>query len=218
MARGERFTKRRVEQRAESLLGDFLRSDPTTAIPPVPVELIADFLDLAILWEPIPEPDNEIVFAKLKPIDRQILFNETQRDMFETNPFLYEVTLAHEIGHWDLHMERGTLIQDQSLPGFPDQEFIVYRRLRSQNDKEYWDERNAKRYAGCLLLPQRDLCTTVAENPIRGFPDIYRLRDRFQVTVSTLNIRLQELELCYIDSEGIVHRSRQEYAGQMSLL
>lgn len=218
MALGERFTNKRIENRAELLLGDYLRADPATTLPPVPVELVAEWLGLGILWEDIPDSDGKIVLAALRPTMRQVVFNPTHRDVFEGADFLYEVTLAHEIGHWDLHMERGRVVQSQALPGFGMQELTVLRSDRDEHDQDYWAERHAKYFAGCLLLPRKELCAAASEKPISGFEDVYRLRDLFHVTVSTLSIRLRELELCYIDSNGRLYRSRQEQAGQLSML
>jgi hypothetical protein len=49
------------------------------------------------------------------------------------------------------------------------------------------------------------------------WPALYQLRDLFQVTISVLSIRLQQLGLLYITDDGRLFRSRLEYMGQLRL-
>jgi hypothetical protein len=213
MAQGDFFTPSMLESRAHKLLVDFARDHPLGEIPPVPIERIAEnFLDLRLLWESIPEPPRTTILAKLTPWQRRITFNENRCQLFETTQFLYNTVLAHEIGHWELHIERGGLLQATKLPSFQEQEYLMYRDTRQS-----WDEKNAHRFMSYLLMPRDKLSAAVARNPIRSFSDLYRLRDSFQVTVTALRIRLEGLDLVYIDSEDNFYPNRQVFAGQRSL-
>lgn len=218
MAPGDRFRYEQIERAAEKLLNDCQRTHPfRSAPPPIPVEYIAEhFLDLTFLWESIPEPPGRTVLAKLVPSDHRIIFNEIHTDLYETTPYLYNTVLAHEVGHWELHVERDTLVQ--TMPMFRDgpSEYVVYS---AGDGKQFssWDEKNANRFMACLLMPRDLICAAVAERPLRGFPDLYALREQFEVTITALSIRLERLDLLYIDSDRNFHPSRAAFHGQKAL-
>ena len=204
-----------IERRADQLLVDYARLHSLDGTPPIPIEkIVEDFLGLRILWEPIPETSGVTVLAKLTPAARRIILNETHVEFIMAKPFLYNTILAHETGHWDLDVERGTLLQRTALAGFTAPEYIFYRA----DDVSAQRKKNAHRFMAYLLMPKRPLYEAVAQTPIHGFPDLYRLRDQFAVTVTTLQIRLEELGLVYIDADGNFHESRQVFDGQLRLL
>ena len=44
--------------------------------------------------------------AGLEPNERMIKFNEPRRQVFEETSGLYNTVLGHEIGHWELHVDK----------------------------------------------------------------------------------------------------------------
>jgi Zn-dependent peptidase ImmA (M78 family) len=218
VALGQYFSLGQIEQEALKLLREYAQKNSLTTITqPVPVDRIADMLDLGVLWEPISETQGQAIFAKLVPHERLIIFNEARETLFDKTEFLFNTTLAHEIGHWILHMERGRWENQLSLFGVeePKQEIFVYRSSGSSSSS--WDEKNAHRFMGCLLLPQHLLAEAVAQVPITTFSDLYRLRDHFEVTVTALSIRLAELNIAYIDADGRFYPDRETFEGQATL-
>lgn len=218
MALGQYFSLGQIEQAALKLLREYVQKHSLTTITqPVPVDRIADMLDLGVLWDPISEAQGQVILAKLVPHDRLIIFNEAREILFDETKFLFNTTLAHEIGHWILHMERGNWESQISLFGMEElkPEIFVYRS--SGSSRSSWDEKNAHRFMGCLLLPQQLLVEAVAQTPLTSLIDLYRLRDYFEVTVTALSIRLAELNIAYIDANGRLYPNREAFEGQATL-
>jgi Zn-dependent peptidase ImmA (M78 family) len=218
VALGQYFNLGQIEQEALRLLREYVQKNSLTTVPqPIPVDRIADMLDLGVLWEPISETKGQVILAKLVPQEQLIIFNEARETLFSQTEFLFNTTLAHEIGHWILHMERGNW--GNQMPLFevtgPKQEIFVYRS--SGSSRSSWDEKNAHRFMGCLLLPKHLLTEAVAQAPLTSLADLYELRDRFEVTVTALSIRLAELNIAYIDTNGRVYANREAFEGQATL-
>ncbi len=208
--RAERFySEQMVQCRAARMLARYAMKYETVIRLPVPVERIAeDLCDLSILWEPIPEPPNKTILAGLKPEERLIRFNEDRRSLFEDTPFLYNTVLAHEIGHWDLHVDHATL-DHPVLPRFERPQHFV-----CEVGGDSWEERHAKWFASFLLLPRDLLTAEITGREIRTLSDMYRLRDRCEVTITVMSIALERTGRSCIGAEGRVYPSRAEYEGQ----
>lgn len=217
VAPGQFFSPQQIEHATVNLLREYTREYSWASdTPPVPVERIAeDLLDLRILWEPIPEKGGQVILAKLVARKQQIIFNESRQDLFDETEFLYNTTLAHEIGHWILHIERGNWGRQQPLFELEEPEFIVYRS--SGSSRSSWDEKNAHRFMGCLLMPHELLTKITAQTPVTNFSELYSLRKQFGVTVSALTIRLADLNIAYIDADGRFYPNREAFEGQATL-
>ena len=50
-----------------------------------------------------------------------------------------------------------------------------------------------------------------------NWPTLYGIRDRFQVAISALTVRLARLGILYVTEDGELYPSRQEYEGQIRL-
>lgn len=103
--------------------------------PPIPVERLAEnVLDLRILWDVVPERANETILAGLVPREKTVIFNESRQAILDGTPGLYRTVLAHEIGHWELHVDRALVNQD-GIPGIGEQLQFLFRsekqRLRT---------------------------------------------------------------------------------------
>ena len=70
---------------------------------------------------------------------------------------------------------------------------------------------------GFLLMPSNPLMEAVKDVDLLSWPVLYGLRDRFQVTITALKVRLERLGLLYVTEDGELYPSRQEYEGQMRL-
>lgn len=209
-----RLTDAHIEERAFDLLNIGQEAWGAPVTPPIPVERIAeDLLDLRILWDDLPEALGESVIAALEPARRTIVFNEARQALLEETPWLYHTVLAHEIGHWVLHVAPATPGQE-ALPGLAPPDGCVYLGSGPGSSPH---ETEANRYMGYLLMPHAAIIAEVQQADLTDWPTLYRLRDHFQVTITALRIRLERLGLLYVASDGQLYPSLQEYRGQLRL-
>ena len=147
-----------------------------------------------------------------------MIMNEKHRTLFDTKPGLERFTKGHEMGHWDLCIDQGALehptlfMLDDSSPftrrrspvgevtvmqwllSFPEgQEFL--RNLKSRADDPN-EARAVNRYAAAILMPQNLLRAEVDNIDRTRWSNLYRIAARFEVTMSALKVRLQQLGFC----------------------
>jgi Zn-dependent peptidase ImmA (M78 family) len=182
----------------------------------VPVDEIIEFhFGLDIEWDTIDHFDSSgLVMAAIFPQKRKIVMNESCRDLFEEKIGTMHFTMAHELGHWVLHVD--DKFHDQLSISIEDEE-IYYCRSFSKKPPE---EVQADMFAGCLLMPKPIIIQTINElkettNKIT-FRHLYKIADMFKVTISALKVRLHSLNLLYIDDNGKIHNSREDSDGQLS--
>ena len=80
------------------------------------------------------------------------------------------------------------------------------------------EARAVNRYAGAILMPQQLLRAEFDARRPRSWPELYRLREKYNVTISALTVRLQQLDLLYVDENGKVHQSKAHATGQQRLI
>jgi len=179
--------------------------------PPVPVEKIAELLlDLNIDWASIDDDDDDKVLGFLDPEQSTITINDIRKDQLENNDF----TIAHEIGHYVLHLiDSGQITLDLDFPE------TSLRRI--SNDKSSYQRKRrevqADKFASYLLMPSNLIDIAVKETNIYEWPNLYELARRFRVSTGALVIRLEELGLLYIEEKRI-YRSKEDCNGQMKLM
>src|SRR5438128_1151549 len=104
------YRNQQIEDRAEERLTQLQRRLGRPLTPPVAIDLVAEqVLGLDFLWEPIDELPSEVILGGLIPDRRLIVLNENRRTLFEAKPGLERSTKGHEMGHWDLFVDRGRL-------------------------------------------------------------------------------------------------------------
>ena len=203
-----------LEGAAARLLRRYATLYGAVSIPPVPVErILEDVLDLSILWDDISEPPSQSILAALDPSSKTVVFNETRRTLITDTPGLYYTVMAHEAGHWEIHVDQEHLAQ-QAFPEFGRDFSCLYRSSGPGQDIR---EVQAHRFMGFLLMPSGLLMEAIEGVDLLSWPTLYRMRDRFQVTISALTVRLERLGLLYVTEDGDLYPSRQEYAGQLRL-
>lgn len=202
-----------METITENILKDFgfLMSDTAT---PVPIEEIIEFhYDLSILWEKIDHFDpSGLVMAAIIPSERKIIMNETHRELFEEKIGTMNFTFAHELGHWVLHANEG---DGQMALELTDSKVFYCRSVNKKPPIEF----QADQFAGCLLMPRPIVNAEVQRLKSLGrirLRHLYDLAERFGVSISALQVRLEKANLLFIDSNGNIHNSREEYHGQMT--
>ncbi len=204
-----------IEEMAYRLLGRYESLRGLIASPPVPIErIVEDVLDLNIVWDTVPERQNQSILATLDPCSKTVLFNESRRSLIDGTPGLYYTVLAHEAGHWVAHVDQALLAQ-QPLPEFDYHFNCLFHYSRTSQEPR---EAEAHKFMGFLLMPSQLLSEVTTDVDLLSWPALYGLRDLFQVTITALRIRLEQLNRLYVAEDGQIHPSRQEYDGQMRLV
>ncbi len=231
----EALTNRRLRD-YEKIMGRSIEG------PPVPVDLIIENepFNLKISWEKIEEKPGETVLGGLRPWSKQIVMNERHLDLFAEKPGLERFTKGHELGHWDLFVDK-TLPNQPSLMGNASGHISMLRgstkglvevvfNLFESKDEAYgfiqdylkdkdtpYERRAVNRYSSSLLMERDLIKREIQEVDLTNWPSLYQLAHKFGVTISAFCVRLQQLGLIYICEDGQVHRSKAEYFGQRPL-
>ena len=92
----------------------------------------------------------------------------------------------------------------------------LLREIHSRAD-EPDEARAVNRYAAALSMPADLLRAEVMKIDRTQWSSLYRLKNVFDVTISALVVRLQQLELLYVDKNGKLYESRDAAMGQMNL-
>lgn len=139
--------KRRIDFEAARLWAEFQLARRTELVPPVPVDELLELhcgltLEVTNLCEQLGEEDvlGAIWFERREVvIDHQL-----DPEMFPEREGRYRFTLAHELGHWQLHRrEQGQARRQAGRPAF------ICRS--SSRERVEWQ---ADYFAACLLLPR----------------------------------------------------------------
>lgn len=185
---------------------------------PVPIDEIIEFhYEIDISWEMIDHfAQDSRVMAAIIPKLKKIIMNDSCKELFEEKIGTMNFTMAHELGHWVLHVH-DKLNQQVSLVFEEDKE-VYYCRSFSKKPPE---EIQADLFAGCLLMPKPIIVPLVNQLKEKykeiKFPQLYRIADMFQVSISALKVRLVSLNLLYIDQSGKIHNSKDDSYGQITL-
>ncbi|MDJ0845316.1 ImmA/IrrE family metallo-endopeptidase [Crocosphaera sp.] len=172
---------------------------------------IVDLLELRMLWKIIPNDDQGEIVAKIEPLERRITLNE-DIDKLKNDQGFQQSTIAHEIGHWILHInqdEADGLMEQLSLPlplntlteeqvflcRVTGQENLKKIKLEKQNYNREWQ---AQYFAGCLLMPEYKLLECKRGRDLTNWKHLYPIADELCVTISNLVYRLQQLGWIYI--------------------
>ncbi len=203
-----------LEQRATNLLLAYQRKrGQRLTLPIVAEKVVQTVCELDIVWDRIPEPAGQTFLAGLDPSAGTIVLNEARRQVFKETPGLQNTVLGHEGGHWELHADKGARFQ-LPLDGIARPLEHLYRHNSPKGDPQ---ETQAHRFMGYLLLPHDLLKEAIEGVDLLSWPNLYRLREQFDVTISVLTIRLERLGLIYVSADGHLQRLREEAAGQRRL-
>lgn len=230
-----------IERIAEEKLAEFSKMLGRPLTPPIPIDLMAEKIcGLSILWDTIEEEPGETIFGGLSPEDRLIVINEKHRKQFEEKPGMERSTIGHEMGHWELFISKES-VGHPLLPGLRRPESFVKRSSESkrslevirsliateagrealhniQSRSDHPDEARAvNRFAAAISMP-RDLIRAEALKVDRNhWRNLYPLARKFEVTISALKVRLEQLKLLVVTKDGKLFGSPDEAVGQMGL-
>jgi hypothetical protein len=209
------YSKSAIEYQASNLLrrmqGRGCQFAPSW---PFDATLVADFLDLGVVWEPIPADELGAIAARILPQQRLIEINE---DILDLPQGFQESTLAHEIGHWVLHINQEvadgvTFPTEKPEPDNSNNNDPFFCRGKGSSRELDSIEWQAQYFAGCLLMPRHILMEKAHQRDLTRWPHLYQLKDELGVSISNLVNRLQDLGWIYVPKG-----SRQIYPGQAAI-
>ncbi len=229
-----------IEEIAQSRLAELQRELGRPLSPPIPIDLIAEqVLGLDFLWEPIDELPGEKIFGGLIAKKRLIVINENRKELFAEKPGLERSTKGHEMGHWDLFIDKGSLDHPTLFDVDGDGPFAfrsspagdvaiikmldrdregqeLLRKIQSRAD-EPDEARAVNRYAAALSMPVDLIRAEALKIDRTHWPNLYRLAEKYEVTISALRVRLEQLGLLFVDEQGKLYEPRDAASGQQML-
>ena len=190
------ISKLDIEARALDIWLKMKESDSQPELP-VDASIIAEFLDLDIVWDTIPEDDEGIIAARILPIEKLIEINE---NIPQLRGGFGESTIAHEIGHWVLHIETQKVESYIRLKQRGVDVKVKPFLCRSSNLARI--EWQAQYFAGCLLMPQHILTELQQNKDLTKWQHLYKMAEELGVTISNLTTRLQDLGWIALDRDS----------------
>jgi len=206
---------------------------------PIPIDYFGEqVLGLDLLWDEIEELPGEVILGAIMPQNKLVVLNENRRQEMEATAGLERSTKGHEMGHWDLYVDRRTLDHPQlfgddndgpfALRSSPIGDVEIIRKLESTPEgrkllkeinsraDEPDEARAVNRYSAAVSMPRALIEEEVSKIDRTSWSALYDLQARFGVTISGMVVRLQQLELLYVKGKQLF-RSKDEAIGQSRL-
>jgi len=211
----QRYSKKEIERRANDLLNQ-MQVKPNYAGNGTRIDAsrVADFLDIGIVWESLESDDQGQIAAMILPLQREIVINN---DIPKLREGYGQSTIAHEIGHWLLHINQEEVEKFVDRMELDNQVNIPPFLCRSASDQVYqstarcqidWREWQAQYLASCLLMPVYILEQARKGRDLTKWSHLYAMADELGVTISNLINRLKGLGWI-----NLPENSRQIYLG-----
>ena len=181
--------KQEIELLATDILGEMEREPNYKPQWPLDASRVAEFLGLDVVWDTIPDDQQGQIAARILPLERLIEINE---DIPQLKDGFAESTIAHEIGHWVLHLnpiaiERCLRLQKKGI------EMKVEPLLCRSDITLQGIEWQAQYFASCLLMPRHKLEEVSQGKDLTRWRELYHIADNLGVTISNLIHRLKDL-------------------------
>ncbi|WP_199337836.1 XRE family transcriptional regulator [Nostoc sp. FACHB-280] len=194
------YSKEEIESRADEILQNIKYLHNNHINVPINVERICDYLDLSIDIVDILPDEYGLIAAKILPLERKILINSGMPEMLGA---FTDSTIAHEIGHWVLHINKedvAILSEDINVNSNEQKKDISFfcRSVNIPINKSEAVEWQAQYFANCLLMPRYVLQKLCNGRDLTKWSHLYVIKDELGVTISSLIHRLQNLGWIYI--------------------
>jgi Zn-dependent peptidase ImmA (M78 family) len=156
---------------------------------PLDASRVAEFLGLDVVWDRIADDAAGKIAAKILPLERLIEINE---EIPQLRGGFGESTIAHEIGHWVLHIDpkevdRHLRLREKGVE--VEVKPLLCRSVENLSGIEW----QAQYFASCLLMPQFKLLEKLEGKDLSKWNDLYEMAEEFGVTISNLTNRLKDL-------------------------
>ena len=188
------FSRQEIELRAMDVLARVNKKRKRPLKWPIDAGHVAEALGLDMDCGYIPPDEKGAIAAMILPTERKIIMNEKSLELpkgFE------ESSIAHEIGHWELHIDQKAVsrLEEEQKRGVESAvEPFLCRSISSQQGIEW----QAQYFASCLLMPRFKLEEVRRGRDLTNWKHLYAMRDELGVTISNLINRLQNLRWIYI--------------------
>jgi hypothetical protein len=190
-----------IERRALAILREHEERAGKTVTIPIPIERILEkTLQLRLCWREIGEASNDIILARIDPSDDgypTVQLNQRRLSHFETFFGTEQYSMAHEAGHWVLHLDRGRSSQ-LALFGLDGQDTVLCRRLSDHDRREL----QAERFAAFLLLPEHLVRPLLSGRDLSRPSVIAELARFCHVSKTAMRKRLESLGEILVGPDG----------------
>lgn len=183
------LSKSKIAYKAKSILLEMARTPNYHPQWPLDATRVAEFLGLDVVWDTIPPDAEGAIAARILPLERLIEINDTL-------PILRggfgESTIAHEVGHWVLHINQTAVDKYCRLQ----QEGIKVKidpLLCRNSDQLRGIEWQAQYFATCLLMPEGKMKKVCQGRNLTNWRTLYAISEELGVTISNLIHRLRDL-------------------------
>jgi hypothetical protein len=229
-----------IELRAEEVISLYERKRDLTVKPPVPIEeIVMQVYGLYLDWDELEEKSGVTILGGLSPGKKTIVLNIAHKLLFDSTQGLERSTVGHEAGHWEYHIDKTAIAQPTLFDHEPRALYLrsvskkygaisVFRgnvlttehKAAPAPNERLLDSpeqrRVVNRFAAALSMPRYLVKEVIKQNDFSSWPGLYRIRDIFDVSISALTVRLQQLGYIYLDGK-VIHRDKAEALGQGTL-
>lgn len=228
-----------IEDIVESRLEEYEKMNGKISEPPVPIDKIIEDCGFDFLYTNIEEESGECILGALNKDENLIVLNENHMDLFKEKPGLECSTKAHELGHWDIFEKNHDYSENLSLGIEEYKETVFYRDSNAGKVKvlpNFWKNKEiynaiksreiksdhpyvasaVERYGNSLLLPKKLILKYCKNEDLLNWPNLYRLAELFNVTISAFTVRLQRLKMLHIEGKEL-YNNKEEVQGQQFL-
>jgi Zn-dependent peptidase ImmA (M78 family) len=216
MSNNKFITNARMEQITSTILTNNNLMPSLDKISKIDIDYLIEFgYDLDIVWDNIDHlsSNDSVVLAAIHPKSKLILMNESRKDIFEKEIGSMNFSKAHELGHWVLHVTGDRNYEELT---FHDTDRFYCRSKFNRNPIEI----QANMFAASLLMPKiliQEYINELKSYKRVEFKDLYRLKNKLEVSISALVRRIKDLNLLYITDDGKIFESENEALGQLKM-
>lgn len=197
--------KQEIEAKATDILRRMEQTEKLDSTWPIDSTCVAEFLGLDVVWDKIADDSQGTIAARILPLERLIEINE---NLPICRGGFAESTIAHEIGHWVLHINPtavNSCLRQRSRGVYIRVDPYICRNDNSIAAIEW----QAQYFASCLLMPEYVLLDKQLGKDLTKWQDLYQMAEDLGVTISNLVHRLKDLDWIYIPKN-----SRHIYLGE----
>ena len=201
--------KQEIEAKATDILRRMEQTQSHNSMWPLDTSCVAEFLGLDVVWDTIPDDEEGTIAARILPLERLIEIND---NLPICRGGFGESTIAHEIGHWVLHVNHATVNRFSRLRNRG--VYIKVDPLLCRNDNTIAGiEWQAQYFATCLLMPEYVLIEKQIGRDLTKWPDLYQMAEELGVSISNLVHRLKDLDWIYIPKNSRQIDLSKEFVG-----
>lgn len=165
---------------------------------PLDASRVAEFLGLDVVWDSLASDEKGQIAARILPLEHLIEINE---DIPKLLSGFGESTIAHEIGHWVLHINSEAVAQALHLQRLGRTIQVEPLLCRSQSNLE-GIEWQAQYFASCLLMPEYKLKEVSKGRSLTRWRHLYEMAQELGVTISNLTYRLKDIGWIYLSDNS----------------